>query len=75
MGGNQALRDTATMLPQLVALNQETTSGKQPPTSRVAQACKAYEDEMIPRAFGWVQSSGGDQLMVSAIRAIKTTPD
>jgi len=64
MGGNQAMRDTASLLPQLVKLNAQVKSGKLPSTEELAAACKVYEDEMIPRAFDWVRKSGGDQQIV-----------
>ncbi|KAK5688095.1 hypothetical protein LTS10_000073 [Elasticomyces elasticus] len=59
MGGNQAMRDTATMLPILVRLNQEAQGDRNLSRSAIQMACAEYEDEMIPRAFAWVRKSGG----------------
>jgi hypothetical protein len=33
----------------------------------IIQACNEYEDEMMPRAFGWVKASGGANMVVSAV--------
>ncbi|KAF5554110.1 FAD binding domain-containing protein [Fusarium phyllophilum] len=63
MGGNQALRDTATLLPLLVELSQASESGKPPTTDTVAKRLRSYETEMIPRAFGWVKKSGGTSVV------------
>ncbi|KAH7191008.1 hypothetical protein BKA60DRAFT_471850 [Fusarium oxysporum] len=59
MGGNQALRDTATLLPLLIEISQVSESGKTSTTETVAKLLRSYEAEMIPRAFGWVKKSGG----------------
>lgn len=64
MGGNTALRDTATALDLLRQLS--SLAG---PTGRVEkraidQACKEFEAEMIPRAFNWVRKSGGATVVV-----------
>ncbi|EXK77188.1 hypothetical protein FOQG_18096 [Fusarium oxysporum f. sp. raphani 54005] len=59
MGGNQALRDTATLLPLLIEISQVSESGKTSTTETVAKLLRSYEAEMIPRAFGWVTKSGG----------------
>jgi len=58
------MRDTASLLPQLVKLNGQVKSGKVAVNRGVIAACKVYEDEMIPRAFDWVRKSGGDQQIV-----------
>ncbi|KAK2023342.1 FAD/NAD(P)-binding domain-containing protein [Colletotrichum zoysiae] len=60
MGGNQALRDCADLLPQLLRLSEAAgTSGKSPSSADVERALAAYESKMIDRAFAWVQKSGG----------------
>ena len=64
MGGNQAMRDAATALPILVGLASQASSGQHLSTQSIKEACKEYEDEMIPRAFSWVRKSGGSNLMV-----------
>ncbi|KAF7590072.1 hypothetical protein BBP40_003274 [Aspergillus hancockii] len=58
-GGNQALRDCAEILPELVKLNQQSLSGKMPSSEEICDACNRYESTMFPRAFGWVKKSGG----------------
>ncbi|EWY79605.1 hypothetical protein FOYG_17240 [Fusarium oxysporum NRRL 32931] len=63
MGGNQALRDTATILPLLVGLSQDSESGNVPTTEKVTRQLQLYETEMIPRAFGWVKKSGGTSVV------------
>ncbi|KAI8651119.1 FAD-binding-3 domain-containing protein [Fusarium keratoplasticum] len=63
MGGNQALRDTATILPLLVGLSRDSESGNAPTTEKVTRQLRLYETEMIPRAFGWVKKSGGTSVV------------
>ncbi|KIW18220.1 hypothetical protein PV08_02508 [Exophiala spinifera] len=58
MGGNQSMRDTAVLLPLLVGLNDKAMKGGLT-TPAIEAACKSYEAEMIPRAFSWVEKSGG----------------
>lgn len=65
MGGNQAMRDTATLLPILLSLNDQLSSEKRLSKQSIDLACEKYENEMIPRAFSWVQKSGGGSLLVS----------
>lgn len=72
MGGNQALRDTATILPLLVGLSQDSESGNVPTTEKVTRQLQLYETEMIPRAFGWVKKSGGTSVVVSDPRLEST---
>lgn len=57
------MRDTATLLPILMQLNEKAKSGKVS-TATVEAACNEYEAEMIPRAFGWVDKSGGTNAFV-----------
>jgi hypothetical protein len=64
MGGNTAMRDTATMLPLVMQLSEYAEEYKSLPTSVVAEKLSQYEAEMIPRAFGWVEKSGGTTIMV-----------
>lgn len=64
MGANQALHDTADMLPIICKLRDLAASGYAPQDSDFAGAVKQYESEMIPRAFGWVQASGGTEMSV-----------
>ncbi|KAK2060350.1 FAD/NAD(P)-binding domain-containing protein [Colletotrichum caudatum] len=70
MGGNQALRDCADLLPQLLRLSEAaSTPGKPPPSSAdVERALAAYESKMIDRAFAWVQKSGGTSVPVRSSR-------
>jgi hypothetical protein len=65
MGGNQALCDTATILPLVSGLAQSAQKEHQVTTEDIAQALVQYETEMIPRAFDWVEKSGGRTIMVS----------
>jgi hypothetical protein len=64
MGGNQSMRDAATLLPVLINM-AETAKSRQLHRGDLDAACKQYEDEMMPRAFGWVEKSGSTQLFVS----------
>lgn len=68
MGANQAMRDCAEMLPELVSLDRIAKSGSSPSTAQISAACKRYEDSMIDRAFTWVKKSGGTSIEVSNIR-------
>lgn len=73
MGGNTAMCDTATALPLLVRLSGMASLDGRVDSSEVKQACKEYEKEVIPRAFEWVQKSGGGNMVVSyAISATKS---
>ncbi|KAH7114917.1 hypothetical protein EDB81DRAFT_893025 [Dactylonectria macrodidyma] len=60
MGGNQAMQDTATILPLLTKLASQPYK---PSTQDIERAGQEYEDEMIPRAFTWVAKSGGSNFM------------
>ncbi|KAJ7355623.1 hypothetical protein DFH08DRAFT_922644 [Mycena albidolilacea] len=59
MGGNQAMRDAADMLPVLVELAEKYKSSAPPGEPEIKDACRRYEQAMIPRAFEWVSKSGG----------------
>jgi hypothetical protein len=67
MGGNTALNDTATALPMLTRLASLASSSGKVDDAAVVQACREYEDEMMPRAFGWVKASGGANMVVSVV--------
>ncbi|KAL1900669.1 hypothetical protein Sste5346_002394 [Sporothrix stenoceras] len=58
MGANQAMRDTADMLPQILALRDAAASEKLDKQT-LSIAVNAYEGKMLPRAFHWVGMSGG----------------
>ncbi|KAH7393682.1 hypothetical protein BKA64DRAFT_746705 [Cadophora sp. MPI-SDFR-AT-0126] len=63
MGGNQSMRDAATILPLLVRLYTHAQQGKGSSTEAITAACKEYEDEMIHRTFEWVAKSGGSKIL------------
>ncbi|KAH6842261.1 hypothetical protein B0I37DRAFT_407360 [Chaetomium sp. MPI-CAGE-AT-0009] len=56
MGGNQAMCDTADLLPQLVKLDT-TTRDRRLTEEDYVEALGTYEGSMLPRAFGWVKES------------------
>lgn len=64
MGGNSAMRDTATALPLLKELAQLAGKNGTITTEDAEQKVQQYEAEMIPRAFEWVKKSGGTNVMV-----------
>ncbi|CVL08432.1 uncharacterized protein FMAN_05174 [Fusarium mangiferae] len=59
MGGNQAMRDVADMLPELLALKRAAEAGPPLSTKELEARCSAYEKKMIDRSFAWVAKSGG----------------
>ena len=59
MGGNQAMNDTADAIDALEDLVSIARTGEIPSDAAVKAAVIKYESKMIPRAFGWVQKSGG----------------
>lgn len=59
MGANQALHDTADALASILELSKIAKSSLMLPDPEVQRAVDKYESVMIPRAFGWVRSSGG----------------
>ncbi|EWY97375.1 hypothetical protein FOYG_02223 [Fusarium oxysporum NRRL 32931] len=59
MGGNQAMRDIADMLPQLLELKRAAEAGPPLSTREIETRCNAYEKKMIDRSFAWVAKSGG----------------
>jgi len=58
------MRDVATVLPLLKRLDDRANATGSVPNEMVVEACMEYEAEMIPRAFEWVQKSGGSTLCV-----------
>ncbi|KAG4271861.1 hypothetical protein FPRO04_10593 [Fusarium proliferatum] len=62
MGGNQSLCDTATALPILSELSASKATGAADMRKKIQEGCEAYEREMIPRAFEWVERSGGSNI-------------
>lgn len=65
MGGNSALCDCDQALKMLTRLASFASSSGGVENMAVVQACKEYEDEMMPRAFGWVKASGAANMVVS----------
>ncbi|CAK7215964.1 hypothetical protein SBRCBS47491_002670 [Sporothrix bragantina] len=60
MGANQAMSDTADMLPQIQALHEAAKAKDAPLDAQdYSKAVQGYESKMIPRAFHWVNMSGG----------------
>ena len=68
MGGNQAMNDTADMLPRILELAEKSAAG-QLREADYSTAVQVYEAAMIPRAFKWVATSGGTGGTVSSIRS------
>jgi hypothetical protein len=66
MGGNQAMRDCADILPEILELNRLSKRGTSPTNEEIFAGCTHYEDKMFDRAFGWVKKSGGTSMPVSA---------
>jgi 2-polyprenyl-6-methoxyphenol hydroxylase-like FAD-dependent oxidoreductase len=73
MGGNQAMLDTTIIAPLLERLNQAAQKNGSVSTAEVAAACGEYEREMIPRAFEWVELSGGTKAVASIATALRVT--
>ncbi|KAF5701363.1 fungal specific transcription factor factor [Fusarium mundagurra] len=59
MGGNQAMRDIADALPELLELNRAAEAGPLLSTKEIETRCNSYEKQMIDRSFDWVAKSGG----------------
>lgn len=57
------MRDAAMALPLLTELAERAKSGELG-DKHFEDACKAFEDEMIPRTFEWVKKSGGNETIV-----------
>ncbi|KAF6832917.1 FAD dependent oxidoreductase/monooxygenase [Colletotrichum plurivorum] len=58
MGGNQAMRDCADALPEILNLNAAAKAGRELSNQNVGQALAAYEGKMLARSFEWVRKSG-----------------
>lgn len=67
MGGNSALCDCDQALKMLNRLASLASSSGHVETEAIVRACKDYEGEMMPRAFGWVKASGGANMVVSTL--------
>lgn len=61
------MRDAAMALPLLTELAERARSGELG-DKQIEDACKVFEDEMIPRTFEWVKKSGGNETIVSVVR-------
>jgi 2-polyprenyl-6-methoxyphenol hydroxylase-like FAD-dependent oxidoreductase len=70
MGGNQAMLDTTVIGPLVTRLNEAARTQGAPSTGEIAASLKVYEQEMIPRAFYWVEASGGTSPVVSYAMSI-----
>jgi len=58
MGANQALRDASAVLPFLLTLAEESQRVSPEELSALTdQLARAFEHEMFPRAFNWVNGS------------------
>lgn len=53
------MNDTADALPILLDLVKKAKIGKPLEEQDFASAVNEYENKIIPRAFGWVKTSGG----------------
>jgi 2-polyprenyl-6-methoxyphenol hydroxylase-like FAD-dependent oxidoreductase len=74
MGGNQAMLDTTVIEPLITQLNESAKTRGAPSTSEIAAALRVYEQEMIPRAFYWVEASGGTSPVVSCTMSASDSP-
>lgn len=74
MGGNQAMLDTTVIGPLITQLNEAAKTRGSPSTSEIAAALRVYEQEMIPRAFYWVEASGGTSPVVSCTMSSSNSP-
>lgn len=57
------MRDAGMALPLLTELAERARS-RELGDKHFEEACKAFEDEMIPRTFEWVKKSGGNETIV-----------
>jgi hypothetical protein len=67
MGGQQAMHDTADMLPLIRGLAEKASKPQGLDYQDFEVAVNQYEKGMIPRAFGWVKKSGGANFVVREI--------
>lgn len=67
------MRDAAMALPLLTELAERARSGELE-SKQIADVCKAFEDEMIPRTFEWVKKSGGNETIVSVMHLMTFRP-
>lgn len=67
MGGNQALRDCADILPFMVELDKLFRNKGSLLDQDILPLIRSYEDGMIERAFEWVEKSGGSDIPVSVL--------
>lgn len=65
IGGNQAIRDCADILPEILELNRLSKRGTPPTSEEIFAGCTRYEAKVFARAFGWVKKSGGTSMPVS----------
>lgn len=65
------MRDAAMALPFLIELAERARS-RELSDKHFEDACKAFEDEMIPRTFEWVKKSGGNETIVSVVPYLTT---
>ena len=68
MGGNMAMFDTTVAVPLIQRLHDIAETSGRVSTTACAAACREFEAEMIPRAFRWVEDSGGFKAVVSRVR-------
>lgn len=60
------MRDAGMALPLLIELAERARSGELG-SKNFEDACKTFEDEMIPRTFEWVKKSGGNETIVCVV--------
>jgi 2-polyprenyl-6-methoxyphenol hydroxylase-like FAD-dependent oxidoreductase len=70
MGANQALHDCADALHALIGLADAAKSSDVLEDRTVAEFVNQYESRMMPRAFSWVQKSGGTNEKVRRMNLI-----
>lgn len=60
------MQDAGMALPLLTELAERARWGELS-DKNFEDACKTFEDEMIPRTFEWVKKSGGNETIVSVM--------
>jgi hypothetical protein len=68
-----AMLDTTIILPLLKRLQKSAKATGTNTSREVSEACAEFEREMIPRAFYWVNESGGCKAVVSTTIVIHDT--